>query len=192
LKQARHEARKTSAERRTTALDGDPAYAGPTWTFYDNPYADYAAPTTSGEGYPAAAYPGGYPSASESPDSYPMYGRANAYDAPESPRGSTGKGLAGLFEGDGTLDWPLGLRILPPALETEALRREVETFLRAALKGLGTGKAPASALNEARLDIGRLQYLLAQHADQLPVSSYTVTEAAHYLRRLQLFAKGLE
>jgi hypothetical protein len=112
--------------------------------------------------------------------------------ASESSQNTPRKGLAGLFSGEGTLDWPLGLRILPPVEETEALRQEVETFLRAALKGLGSGKAPASALNEARRDIARLQRLLARRADQLPVSDHAVTEARRYLRRLQLFAAGLE
>jgi hypothetical protein len=86
----------------------------------------------------------------------------------------------------------LGLRILPPAEETRALRQEVEIFLRAALKGLGSDKAAASALKEAQRDIARLQRLLARNADRLPGSDYTVTEARRYLRRLQVFANGLE
>jgi hypothetical protein len=100
--------------------------------------------------------------------------------------------LAGLFDGEGALDWPLGLRILPPSEETAALRQEVEVFLRAALKGLGSGKAPAGALKEARRSLARLQRLLDRGADRLPGSRHTLTQARRYLRRLQRFTAGLE
>jgi hypothetical protein len=174
-------------------LGGYYGYAGGTSPGYNNPYAGYPKSSTSGGGYPAGGYSGGaYPSASGESANYSTSGNADGNDEPQPSLRTTPKGLAGLFVGDGTLDWPLGLRILPPAEETQVLRKEIETFLRAALKGLGSGKAPASALKEARLDIARFQRLLTRHADRLPVSGYTVTEAKRYLRRLQLFAKGLE
>jgi hypothetical protein len=158
---------------------------------YGNPRSGY--PRTSDGDSAASGYSGGGSSpASGGSVSQQTSGQSSGYDAAGSSLRSTRKGLAGLFAGEGTLDWPLGLRILPPAEETEALRQEIETFLRASLKGLGSGKAPASALNEARRDIARLQRLLARHADRLPVSAYTVKEARRYLRRLELFAKGLE
>jgi hypothetical protein len=168
------------------------SYAGLNRTGYDNPYGGNPGANIYG-GYPAGGYSGGaYSSAAGASASYQTSGRGDGSGAQESSRKSTPKGLAGLFEGKGTLDWPLGLRILPPAAETEALRQEIETFLRANLKGLGSGNAPASALREARRDIARLQRLLDRHADELPVASYTVTEARRYLRRLELFAGGLE
>jgi hypothetical protein len=157
--------------------------AGATEAGYGNSNAGYSMPRTSG---------GGSSSGSGKTASYQTSGGAEGSDVQvPSPRG-TRKGLAGLFDGDGALDWPLGLRILPPAEETAALRQEVETFLRAALKGLGSGNAPASALKEARRDIARLQGLLHRYADRLPGSRHTVREARRYLRRLELFAKGLK
>jgi hypothetical protein len=135
---------------------------------------------------------GGSPSPSRQSASSATSGQADEDDAPKKSRRGTPKGLAGLFDGEGALDWPLGLRILPPAEETAALRREVEVFLRAALKGLGSGNATATALKEARRSIARLQRLLERRVDWLPGSRHTVTQARRYLRRLQRFAEGLE
>jgi hypothetical protein len=159
---------------------------------YANPYPAYPLLSSYGGNYPAGGYFGGYPAASGQSASDPASAQTDDNDAQRPSLRSTPKGLAGLFEGDGTLDWPLSLRILPPAEETQALRQEVETFLRAALKGLGSGKAPAAALHEAQRDIARLQRLLADHADQLPVPPYTVTQARRFLRHLEVFAQGLQ
>jgi hypothetical protein len=192
LRRDRHDAPGGWAGCRREWLGGYYGYAGLNRTGYDNPYGVYPEATNYG-GYPAGGYSGGgYSSATGASASYQMSGRGHGSGAQEPSRKSIPKGLAGLFEGEGTLDWPLGLRILPPAADTEALRQEIETFLRASLKGLGGGNAPAIALREARRDIARLRHLLDRHADELPVAPDTVTEARRYLRRLELFAVGLE
>jgi hypothetical protein len=180
-------------------LGGYYGYAGGNWGVFQNPYGGSAMTASSGGSSPGGGYSGGGSSA-VSGESASYAGQAVAYptsgladgSVAQAPSLTTRKGLASLFDGESNLDWPLGLRILPPAEETAALRQEVENFFRASQEGRGRGKAPAVALNEAGLAVARLQRLLARHADQLPVSPYTIAEAKRYLRRLKRFAMGLE
>ncbi len=84
------------------------------------------------------------------------------------------------------LDWPLGLRILPPDLETKPLRRELDTLLRTARgQASSTGRVQPRLISKAERDIKKLRKLLDERGPTLPVSDYAITEAKHFLTRLK-------
>ena len=99
--------------------------------------------------------------------------------------------LAGLTKADGSLDWPLGLRVLPPAAETEALRQKITTEVLDALDRVEEGKAPRAAVQQASQDIDRLQRILNERAQDVPLTDQAVTDASRFLRNLKNRIKGL-
>jgi hypothetical protein len=106
-------------------------------------------------------------------------------------RRSDREGPADIFNDEGEVNWPLGLRILPPVAEIEPLRRDIETYLQVAMEQEDSGKDNGNMVNEAERAITRLQRLLVRRADRLPTSGRTVTEAKRFLRRLKSFAQSL-
>jgi hypothetical protein len=161
-------------------LAGYYGYARANWGAFQNPYGGSAMTASSGGGGSGGGGSGG----GGEGGAYPASGSAAAAPATYVADGpslrSNKVGYAGTFDEDGKMEWPLALRILPPAEETAALRGEIENSMR------GGGKAS----NEACLAIARLQRLLARNADRLPVSSESVAQAKRFLRNLNAAAQA--
>lgn len=86
------------------------------------------------------------------------------------------------------LEWPLALRILPPALETGPLREHVTRLVTEAERQAEDGKVEPRLVKELSDDVGRLQRLLAERAYALPVSQTAIEDARRFLSHLQEFA----
>jgi hypothetical protein len=120
---------------------------------------------------------------------YAPYARS---DAP----GATGKqnlrsAFRDLINARGELDWPLGLRVLPPALETQPLRDKIEAEVAIVLDRAEDGKSATASVRQANRDIERLRTLLNDRAVTVPLTEHAVQEAQSFLRRLQARLKGL-
>jgi hypothetical protein len=89
---------------------------------------------------------------------------------------------------EGRLDWPLGLRILPPSAETAALRQQIEALLQAAASQSVAGHVRSGTLVKAALAVDRLHRLLRRERAAI-TSTYTYLEADRFLTRL---ASGLK
>jgi len=152
----------------------------------------------------AAAYPmmrGGMLYPSYAPFGYGYSGggsnqkaNSNGYqgNSMRSGNGSLGmgggqNGKSGNLNGLGKLDWPLGLRILPPNSETKGLRQEVDTLYQVALLQASRGQVQPRLVGRAKQDIEELRRMLDKKAPDMPVSDFTITEARRFLRR----TKGL-
>jgi hypothetical protein len=184
-------------------LGGGPLY---------NPYAGYAM-MSMGNSYSGGSSGGGRSSGSGSygsgggsygggggsqdysssaANSYQPYAPASlmAYNQQASSASRPGSALESFgvpFEG-GKPAWPLGLRILAPAAETDALRRQVD-----ALMGLTTaqpdGRLPSDAVQEASRALARLRTLLA--AQQEGMAAATYEQADRFLKKLHGACKAL-
>jgi hypothetical protein len=154
------------------------------------PHGAYGMPMPSGAyGMPAGQQP-----------SAPGY--ANPY-VPSSPgypstSDSGDKGKRGLRERfrdlineDGQLAWPLGLRVLPPVLETEPLRKQIESEVVAAVTRADEGKPAAPSVRLATRDIDRLRQQLRERAVDVPLTEHALAEAQRFLNNLKQRLKDL-
>ncbi len=145
-------------------------------------------------------YASGY--AAES--SYPGYAGSNSYQqAYNVPQGSSMRSRSGLPEvskeeklleglgAKGVLEWPLGLRILPPGPETEELRNEVDTLVKLAVLEAAQGKVRPKTVSQVERDLKKLRRLLYRNADRLVVPPSTIREAKRFLSRLRRFVEAL-
>jgi hypothetical protein len=99
--------------------------------------------------------------------------------------------LEGMLKNKRSLDWPLGLRILPPSMETGPIRREVEFLFQRILKEADSGQSYSGLVKQAKRDIARLRKVLGKQAATLPVTRYTITEARRFLNHLELLLEAL-
>jgi hypothetical protein len=88
------------------------------------------------------------------------------------------------------LDWPLALRILPPALETGPLREHVTSLAAKVERQAASGEVEPRLLKALSADVSRLRQLLAERADFLPVSQTAKDDARRFLRQLSESATG--
>jgi hypothetical protein len=148
--------------------------------------------------YPRMINSSGYPNTSAS-----NYGAGTAgsnssgaqtaalYTAP-----STGNAKSAAFQGfmnaNGSLDWPLALRILPPSLETTPHRARIDSLIQQVQTEAGKGKVDSALLKEANSELSQLRERLADKADFLPVSQQATTDARQFVRRLQGALKTIE
>jgi len=161
-------------------------YAMPVAPMYGSPYA-----------YPAIGSYAGY--ANPYMPMTPAYsGRptANLYAPPASLSGESGlhKGfdrLGGLLKADGSLDWPLGLRVLPPAIETARLRKQIAAEVVAALDRAVRGKSDRASMQQVNHDIDRLEALLRERAMDVPLTDQAVADARRFLHNLKGRIMGL-
>jgi hypothetical protein len=146
-------------------------YPGGAFPSYGSGYV----PLTSGYGYPPPA------------NAYvPQQGMPN-----QSPSQKGLERLAGLTQADGSLDWPLGLRVLPPASETDPLRRKISTAVVSTVDRAEDGKVPRSSVQQVNRDIDRLEALLNERAADVPLTDEALGDARRYLRRLKERINGL-
>src|SRR5262249_44802737 len=97
----------------------------------------------------------------------------------------------GLLKRNGSLEWPLGLRLLRPGIEVEQIRSEIDFMMRKALAQSRTGKADTNLVEGINRRLDKLQDLLAKEANQLPVSHFTITEADRFLQKVKGMLKAL-
>jgi hypothetical protein len=92
---------------------------------------------------------------------------------------------------EAALDWPLALRILPPAADTQALRQQIDARLAEARRQVAAGRLDPSLVPALDRDVNRLSRLLREQADVLPASRQAVAEADRFLSRLKDTIKTL-
>jgi hypothetical protein len=90
----------------------------------------------------------------------------------------------------GEPQWPLALRILPPGPETAALREHVSSLVAMAECQAAGGDTDPVLLKALSADVRRLQQLLAERGDLLPVSGTAVDDARHFLNHLSESTAG--
>ena len=95
-------------------------------------------------------------------------------------------------DGPEGIAWPLGLRILPPGPRTRELRSEIEALVKQALRQADSGRVDRKLLANIRRDLDKLGRLLAEHADTMSVSRFTLKEAARFLKELKELVQDLE
>lgn len=142
-------------------------YVYPMGTF--SGYGSGYVPLTSGYAYPppSSAY-------------IPQQGEPN-----QTPAHKGLERLAGLTQADGSLAWPLGLRVLPPAAETDQLRRKISTEVLGTVDRAEDGKVPRSSVQQANRDIDRLEALLNERAGDVPLTDQALSDARRFLRNLK-------
>jgi hypothetical protein len=143
------------------------------------------APAMPPTAYPPAPVPQPY-----TQDSYGTSLRTitpPAYVPPmPSHRAYEGGRLLALAKKDRTgLAWPLALEILPPALETKALRDQIDQVSDALFQGSGYGKPDPGLVSQLKEDVDELQALFRDRGDFLPVSDEALRDANRFLHRLR-------
>jgi hypothetical protein len=91
---------------------------------------------------------------------------------------------------DGKLNWPLGLRILPPGEEVEPLRRQIDALAKKAAEYSAEGRSDPRLIEEARQAVDELRGLLHGKKTRFDVP-YTYEEADRFLTRLTAGLKTL-
>jgi hypothetical protein len=102
-----------------------------------------------------------------------------------------GRLLALANKGKPGLAWPLGLEILPPALETKALRDQIDKVSDTLLEELQAGRSSPSLVSQLKEDVDELQALMRERGDFLPVSDQAIEQASHFLHRLRAAVQDL-
>jgi hypothetical protein len=168
------------------ALSYVPPYAmgyNPYMPMYMAPAAPAYAPSY---GYPMmGSYSGNSGAYLPMNPAYPGMPPANPYVPQAKSEAPSHKGLdrlAGLTRADGNLDWPLGLRVLPPAAETDHLRKQIATEILGLVDRAAEGKADPAAVRQASGDIQHLKRLLNERALDVPLTEHALTEARRFLR----------
>jgi hypothetical protein len=146
----------------------------------------------------SGAYSGGYDAPSAIPAANlaanakpPAGGNGDAYGRIEGKSAKAGV-FAGLLKDDGRVDWPVALRILPPGLETKALRESLDARVAQLQTQGGDGKADAGLVKEAKGDLNKLDELLADRDGLLPVTQDAMGQAKDFVRKLRSALKALE
>jgi hypothetical protein len=177
------------------------AYAQiPPYALGYNPYISMYAPPVAPAYRPGYLYPGstfsGYGSAYvPMTPGYASVPPANPY-IPQPGLSTHGahKGLerlAGLTKADGSLAWPLGLRVLPPAAETDRLRQKISTEVLGTVNSAEEGKAARAAVQQVTHDIHRIEALLNERAGDVPLTDQAMSDARRFLHSLKDRLKSL-
>jgi hypothetical protein len=91
------------------------------------------------------------------------------------------------------LSWPLGLRILPPAPETQALRDEIDGLLQtAAAQKAKDGRVNPRVVQELNAAVGKLEGLLRKDDERRNLPLEVHNEAARFLKQLKDALKTLQ
>jgi hypothetical protein len=137
------------------------SYGGSSGSSYGNSYGSGSSP-----GYDSSAAYGG--------QGYGQSAQAAAI-APAT--------LFGLPTADGRLQWPLGLRTLPPADETKALRRQLELVLSLVPTQAAVGQVNAAFIDEGLQAVREFRQLLRPREGAMAEATYT--DAMRFLDRAE-------
>jgi hypothetical protein len=88
------------------------------------------------------------------------------------------------------VNWPLGLRILPPSTESQTLRQQLEALVQLATSQLAGGQVSPQVLQEATQALGQLRNLLREKQYSLPLQVYN--DAEQFLNHLEQGFKVLQ
>src|SRR5262249_33914574 len=91
--------------------------------------------------------------------------------------------LFGLPSENGRVAWPLGLRILPPANETKALREQLELVLYFVATQAAEGQVNRTFIDFGLQAVRDLRQLLRPHKGAMV--TFTYTEAMRFLDRAE-------
>jgi hypothetical protein len=90
--------------------------------------------------------------------------------------------LASIRHTGRNLDWPVGLRSLPPREETQKLLRRIDEEVN----GLSDAGPEADAAKDLSHDVTRLRRLFDDRPADTPITADQVAEAKKFLRKLEL------
>jgi hypothetical protein len=151
-----------------------------------SPSMGYSSPGISGG---AVTQPSSYPSSTLR--TVPGYG--DETDRMPPAAGKAGVLAVLLNEGNGQLDWPQALRILPPALEAAKIREDIDGLVRQAVADTeATGKPDAGVVKRLKQEVRALHELYADRKDLLPVSETVAQAGSAYLRQLEDAIKDMQ
>jgi hypothetical protein len=92
--------------------------------------------------------------------------------------------ILGLPGEKGRLSWPLGLRILAPAPEAEALRQQIDGLIQSLAYQAGSGQVQSGTVDAATGATRDLRRLLRRGEGSAAIAEYTYQEADRFLGRL--------
>jgi hypothetical protein len=151
-----------------------------------NPYAGplSANSATGGYGYPIPAYSNPYLPAPGGSSGTAV--QKQDYNTRKSPQIATSHLLDtfGLPTVKGRLGWPLGLRILAPALEAEDLRFQISGLMQNLALEVAAGHVQPGTVELAARATAQLRYLFRKGYGSAVLAEYTQQEANHFLDRL--------
>jgi hypothetical protein len=101
-----------------------------------------------------------------------------------------GPGNVGLLKEKAPLNWPIGLRILPPALETRPLRDKIDKLLPEAKEQTVKGRVKADLLADLRDALAKLRKYFGKRAEDMPFAQYV--ESKRFLADLDTAVQLLE
>jgi hypothetical protein len=140
----------------------------------------YGGGSGSGSGGGGSSYGSGYGSG---------YGGSGELTAPTSGNDTASAevsplDLFGIPREGNRMSWPLGLRILPPAVQAEALRKQLEVLVRlAAMQVGGGGEVNAGTLEAATEATAQLRDLLRK-GGSAAMAEQTYRDARQFLDRV--------
>jgi hypothetical protein len=166
-----------------------------------SPYSAYASNPYSAQygAYPMmmpAYYPmmGGYGSGaggygSGTNNSNPYTTDTDSYAIKKRQKSATDEtgslqSILGLPGEKGRLSWPLGLRILAPAPEAEALRQQIDGLIQSLAYQAGSGQVQSGTVDAATGATRDLRRLLRRGEGSAAIAEYTSQEAERFLSRL--------
>jgi hypothetical protein len=167
-----------------------------------NPYAGFSHPQAA----PVNPYAGPlHANSAAGGYAYPIPANSNPYMP--APGGSSGTGVQkkdyntqkppqiatpqlldtlGLPTVQGRLGWPLGLRILAPALEAEDLRFQINGLMQTLALEVAAGHVQPGTVELAARATAELRYLFHKGYGSAVLAEYTQQEANHFLDRLDI------
>jgi hypothetical protein len=159
-----------------------------------NPYSAYGSGSGGGGGGYGGGGGGGYGGGGQG-----NYGGGSQQTVPASytikPPTPAGADLSvfsalGLPSEHGRLTWPLGLRVLAPAAESQKLRDQIESLLPVMASQAPGGQGQSGTAAEATRAVSDLRKLL-RNGGGAAMASFTLDEAEHFLDKLGRVLKGL-
>jgi hypothetical protein len=113
--------------------------------------------------------------------------------SPQSAAGTQQAPASGQPAPSAQLNWPLGLRILPPAPETQALRQQIEALLQtAAAQKAKDGRVNPRVVQELNAAVGKLEGLLRQDDERRNLPLEVHNEAVRFVKQLKDALKTLQ
>jgi hypothetical protein len=123
------------------------------------------------------------------PIAVPQYVSQAAPQYAETVAAVTALDAYGLPNDNGSLAWPLGLRILPPAAESSLLLRQINVLLPSVAAQSLSSTVDKHQLRNLSRSLERLHGLLAARSTDLP--HFTAAEAQRFLQQVDEAVKSM-
>jgi hypothetical protein len=125
------------------------------------------------------------PSDGQAPQPY-----VSPYDLPEATKRDTA--LATMRRHGGGLDWPIGLRTLPPTDSMKELREELDGIVESILRTPADQPLPVDVFQAAARGIERVAAQFQRKSIDMPLSSAQERDARKFLKNAYAAVKALE